>query len=47
MNPIREEKDRIRDSYLEKRKSMSEEERLRREQRRNERLKLYYEKGTF
>jgi len=31
MNPIREEKDRIRDSYLEKRKSMSEEERLRRD----------------
>lgn len=28
-------------------RSISEEERQRREQRRNERLKLYYEKGTF
>ena len=33
MNPIREEKDRIRDSYLEKRKAMTEEERLRRDSR--------------
>lgn len=33
MNPIREEKDRIRDLYLEKRKSMSDEEREKRDRR--------------
>lgn len=33
MNPIREEKDRIRDLYLEKRRSMSDEERERRDRK--------------